>query len=482
MRLLRCVRRWLPGLALMLVGTTAWPASPATEILGRPADRSITVNVRPETALEVYYEYGTAPALADWQTASRRVEAGEAAEFLMDGLEPDSRYFYRMRWRPAESDGDFETGTEHTFQTQRSRSSGFVFCLQGDSHPERERNMFDGELYRRTLTAVAAEQPDFYLLMGDDFSVDTLKEANAESVSGRYTLQLPYLGLLAHSTPLFLVNGNHEQAARYLLDGTPDNVAVLAQNARNRYYPQPTPDDFYSGNPEEVPHIGLLRNYYSWHWGDALFVVLDPYWASPVPVDNVFGNKSQGAGSNGKTADKWLITHGDAQYQWLKQTLESSPARWKFVFAHHVLGTGRGGVADAGGWEWGGFDDKGRYQFPARRPEWPQPIHQLLASNGVTVFFQGHDHLFAREQLDGVVYQELPCPADFTYTAFNADAYAGGDVFPNSGYVRVTVAESEVTVDYIRTFLPADENAERTSGMLQYSYRITAPAPAAPQP
>jgi hypothetical protein len=77
------------------------------------------------------------------------------------------------------------------------------------------------------------------------------------------------------------VNGNHEQAARYLLDGTPDNVAVWAQNARNAYYAEPAPDGvFYTGNVEQIPFInGPLRNYYAWTWGNALFVVIDPYWS-----------------------------------------------------------------------------------------------------------------------------------------------------------------------------------------------------------
>ena len=43
-------------------------------------------------------------------------------------------------------------------------------------------------------------------------------------------------------------------------------------------------------------------------------------------------------------ADPWESTIGDAQYQWLKRTLEESEAKYKFVFAHHVFGTGRGAV------------------------------------------------------------------------------------------------------------------------------------------
>ena len=36
--------------------------------------------------------------------------------------------------------------------------------------------------------------------------------------------------------------------------------------------------------------------------------------------------------------------------------------------------------------------------------------HQLLVDNNVTAFFHGHDHLFARQELNGVVYQACPQP------------------------------------------------------------------------
>ncbi|MEI7771169.1 MAG: hypothetical protein WCI67_14345 [Chloroflexales bacterium] len=42
----------------------------------------------------------------------------------------------------------------------------------------------------------------------------------------RYRAQRQWLGLVGASAPLFLVNGNHEQAALVNLDGTPDNTAA----------------------------------------------------------------------------------------------------------------------------------------------------------------------------------------------------------------------------------------------------------------
>jgi Calcineurin-like phosphoesterase len=468
--MLRQPRLWLLGTAVLLLLELRAPGAATvpviTEILGRPTHESVTVNARADSDLELYFEYGREQGQYGATTVPVTVAANQPVETLMDRLSPDARYFYRARYRTPGS-GPYQTGAEHSFHSQRRPGSTFTFAAQGDSHPERAGIMFNSNLYVRTLQAVAAERPDFYLTSGDDFSVDTLRAVNAVTVAERYALQLPYLALVGQSSPLFLVNGNHEQAARYLLDGSANNVAVWAQNARNRFFPQPAPDGFYSGNTEVVPNIGLLRNYYAWEWGDALFVTIDPYWASPVAVDNVFGDDTA------RTRDPWQITHGDAQYEWLKKTLEGSRAKWKFVFAHHVNGTGRGAVEVAGDNEWGGKNRNGTWGFTANRPQWPLPIHQLMAANGVTIFFQGHDHLFARQELDGITYQELPNPADDTYTAFNDQAYRSGDKFPNSGYVRVTVSPESVHVEYIRMFLPNDEVPPgKVSGMVQFAYSI----------
>ena len=441
----------------------AAPNFTGTEILGCPTDKSVRINAIADTALEVYFEYGTTPSIYTAQTTPAMFAADDPIEIVMDGLQANTRYYYRMRHRAAGSSDPFDARDEYTFVTRRAPGSTFTFAVQGDSHPERA-SQFDAALYTRTLHTVAADKPDFYIMMGDDFSVDNLTTVTQSTVAGRYTLQRPFLGLVGSCAPLFMVNGNHEQAAGYLLDGTPDNVAVWAQNARNLYYPQPAPNDFYTGNTESVEHIGLLENYFAWTWGDALFVVIDPYWSSSVPVDNVFGGGD-------KTADKWLITHDNAQYQWFKTTLEESSAKYKFVFTHQALGTRRGGIELADYYEWGGKNADGTWGFTTRRPGWETPIHQLMAENNVTIFFHGHDHIFVRQELDGVTYQELPEPADPNYGLYNADRYTSGVKYPNSGYVRVTVSESSVFVEYVRTFLPQDEiPPTKIHGMVQYSY------------
>ena len=127
-------------------------------------------------------------------------------------------------------------------------------------------------------------------------------------------------------------------------------------------------------------------------------------------------------------------------------------------------------------YEWGGFEDTGKTKntFAKNRPNWAKPIHTLMVDNHVNIFFQGHDHLFAKEDVDGVVYQEVPIPCDSTYNIgylANADAYTGV-ILDGAGYMKVTVSEPEVKVDYIKSYLPQDVSDSLTNGMLGYSYTV----------
>jgi hypothetical protein len=449
------------------------PPRPATDrpperwevVVGRPTDRSAVLGIVAPATGEARLRIGpVGGALAD--VGVRALLAGAPTEWEVSGLSADTAFTWRLE---PTTGGDRAEGR---FRTQRAPGGRFRFGVQGDSHPEREGRSFDAALYERALANASEDELDLYVLLGDDFSIDPLLrrgQASAATVDAVYATQRSWLSALGRTTPLYLVNGNHEQAARYLLDGTAENPALWAGRARIRHFPLPAPDAFYSGDREEIPHLGLPRDYYAWTWGDAQFVVIDPYWHSPGPVDHdgrAAGDGKDPAARGGKgQRDGWATTLGDAQYRWLTDTLLRSRTRWIFVFAHHVQGTGRGGVEVAGRFEWG---DHGP-DFTARRPGWERTIHELFVEAGVTIFFQGHDHVYARQELDGVVYQTVPSPADPHFQAIQASAYHSGTVLPNGGHLRVTVDPAQVAVEYVRAFRPADPGR---NGDVAHAYTI----------
>ena len=464
-------------------------------ILGRPTANSFTVHALADQGTQVFVEYGDQADTYTSITPAVDASADNTAEITVEGLQPDTRYFYRVNYRGV-GDAAIRAGDEHSFHTQRPPGSMFTFGVQGDSHPERVDTMYHPDLYARTMEQVAGDRPDLYFMLGDDFNVSRrladYYQGDRENFTQRvvddvYLDQRRFLGIMAHSTALFPVIGNHEEARRNLLGTALHDVSIFAGNARVRWLPLPAPDDFYTGNPETVEGIGLLRDYFAFTWGDALFVALDPYWHSPVAINPVGrGGMAMGTGTSPPWSeieeawlelalpadDRWQATMGDRQYDWFRQTLEESDAKYKFVFAHHVLGTGRGGIERAPMYEWGGHGKDGTWDFDEMRPGWELPVHQLMVKHGVTIFFQAHDHLFAHQELGGVVYQTVPNPADNRYLGRSKDSYLSGTVLDNSGYVNVTVAADGVTVDYLRSWLPEDEVDGRVQGEVAYSYSV----------
>jgi hypothetical protein len=459
------------------------------ELLGRPTDRSVTVRAMSLIPLEAYFEYGSVSGVFDRQTAVVAYAGGSSIEAVLDYLSPDTRYYYRMRFRQPNQPA-FEAGPERSFHTQRTPGSSFTFAVQSDSHLHNYRNEpLRCSLYRCALKNMWAEAPDFLIDLGDTFNSESYSQRPWEGDSRwvrddaldfeeslqRHLAQRPYLDLICHSTPFFFAIGNHEGEQGWRLDGTPDNVAVWATNARKTIYALPEPDSFYTGNQEDTPFCGLREDYYAWQWGEALFVVLDPFWYTARKPHSHAGSGS---------GDNWDWTLGQDQYGWLESTLQNSSAIFKFVFAHHVTGGvntyGRGGIEAAsyalarrGSFEWGGEDSCGQPAFDTQRPGWDSgPVHKLMVDNQVTIFFHGHDHAFARQELDGIIYQECPQPTDATYgIGCTPDGlYLHGDVVANSGHLRVTVSPSEVTVEYVRAYLPGDG----PNGEVAYSYTVPA--------
>ncbi len=416
-------------------------------ILGRPTDTSITASLLFDQAMTYYLEYGTSSGVFSVQGTQHTCSANVPDEMDMVNLFPDTKYYYRVQYKPA-AGGVFTTTPEFSFHTQRSAGSTFTFTVEADEHLYDKKGVKN--MYKVTLANEAADNPDFMLSLGDIFGDDhypfTITSGGLDSLHRDYR---PFLGSICHSIPFYICLGNHEGENDYYQSfNAPNNLCDWGTQWRKYYYPNPYPNGFYTGNTTNEPFgIGLPENYYAWTWGDALFVVLDVY---RTECHDSLVAKPTG----------WNWTLGLQQYNWLKSTLENSTAKYKFVFAHHLRGQGRGGVAMATTNEWGGYQNTtgGQFTFPTYRPGWAKPIHQLFRDNKVTMFVQGHDHVFAHEVLDSITYIATPMAADSTYEIgilANAAAYVS-DTVDGTGHLRFTVSPSCVKMDYVKAYLPQD--------------------------
>jgi phosphodiesterase/alkaline phosphatase D-like protein len=154
--------------ALMVTALAQPSSSPLimTEMLGRPTDTSVTVNALADRNLEVYFEYGLSSTLYTDRTPAAVFAAGTPIEMVLNGLQPDKQYFYRMRHREVGA-AEFTARTERTFHTQRARGSRFSFAVQADPHMDENS---DAGTYRLTLQNELAAAPDFlkeYKRVGD---------------------------------------------------------------------------------------------------------------------------------------------------------------------------------------------------------------------------------------------------------------------------------------------------------------------------
>jgi predicted phosphodiesterase len=434
------------------------------EILGRPTDNRISLQAVFAEAAEVCVRYGTMSGNLTEQTTWQGFSPGEPAELVLENLEPNTRYYYQLCHR-LPGGGSSMVRPERTFHTQRPPGSTFTFVLQADPHLD-ERS--DTALYRRCLKNQLEDSPDFLIDLGDIFMSDKMKNAQNQithdTVTSRVRYMRSYYESVCHSMPLFIAMGNHEGEAGWAFNGTAQNVAVYGTLDRKKYFLNPGPDGFYTGDETEHPHIGKRENYYAWHWGAALFVVLDPYFYTKPKPDSLNG---------------WRWTLGKTQYDWLKSTLESSTANFKFVFAHQLVGgdpLGRGGIEFADKYEWGGKNLDGTEGWAVNRPGWYKPIKDLLTENRVTTFFHGHDHFFAKQDKDCLIYQLCPQPSLPNFTGpSQADDYGyfAGQILPNAGHLRLTVAPEGVKTEYVRAYLPAQETPTRQNRDVSATYFLS---------
>ena len=440
-----------------------------TEILSCPTNTGISIKAVFDTVVDVKVFYGTVSGTytsqTQWTTFSMDSTDEAVALVNLANLIADTKYFYRLKYRKSGTTAVI-TRPEFSFHTARPAGEPFTFVIEADPHLDAAS---DTALYHLCLKNQLEDNPDFMIDLGDNFMTDKLNnplthQVPRDTIPYRCKLLRSFYEIIGHSVPIFLVLGNHEGEAGWYLNGTANNVAVWDTKYRKKYYSNPEPNGFYTGDTTNYPFIGKRQAYYSWSWGDALFIVLDPYWGTNPKPDSL---------------NCWRWTLGAAQYNWLKTTLENSQSPNKFVFIHHLVGgggrgEGRGGSEWAPFYEWGGKNLDGTEGWAAHRPGWYKPIKDLLEENKVSIVFHGHDHFYAEQPLNCVIYQEAPQPSLPVFNNSQAAnfGYTHGVLNFNSGHLRVNVSPTGTTVEYVRAVKPSQETANLNNKDISNTYSI----------
>ena len=384
-------------------------ATPVSAKISSIGSTSISVSVTSAVASRVYVEYGYSKSKYSSKTAISSLAKGASASFNIDGIKEETKVYLRAR---------YATGTKTTFSalpqmsaTTAKAGEEYVFAVQADPHMDQASS---ADVYRSTLNQVVKSKPAFMMDLGDIFMTDKLPNKSEAEIRARFQMMKDFYSILGE-IPYYFTLGNHDGELGYSNFNT--------KKYRKEYFPDQTPE----------------LAYYSFTSPNALHIVLDIFtYTTSNPKD-----------------DGWQWTLGKTQYDWLKTTLENSKATHKFVYVHHLLygnAQSRGGSENAKYNEWGGLNRDGTNGFATNRPGWAMPVHQLLVKNGVDFVFKGHDHIYVKQELDGIIYQTLPQPSHPGEKTSSAAeyGYVGGKTIGGSGFLKITTTSNAVKVDFIK--------------------------------
>jgi hypothetical protein len=468
------------------------------ELLCRPQPDRVELNVVPHEDADLELRFGPAFGAPTRTVRLNDAPAGVAVQLVMDSLEPDTRYSYRLATRRAGSTV-FEEGEERIFRTLPVASQEVRFAVTSDLHVTNtsfEGYWADLDLLEISLDHLAArftEGLHFWMDLGDLVVIRAVRGVlDEEETEQRYREAREYVERVAHSIPFVFVRGNHEEVSGWGDDGSGENDALWSGRMLLKYFPPPLPDDFVSGNTAPRSGLGLPGNYFAFTAGNMRLRCGDPFLATLVRPHN-------GHGEVGGSLDPWDWTLGQAQYDWLAADLAEKRTPYSVFAIHHLTssyerptpGYGRGGievakysVAGRPSFEWGGEDTSGAYVLDQRRPFESGAPHDLLASAGCQVLLKGHDHFGVRQILDGMIYQTVPKLDDTGARTGDLWGWRPATFYPeelsifreNSGYLTVSADDEAATWSYVRTYPP------EVFGMVSDSFTVLPDDSAFPPP
>ena len=384
-------------------------ASVVTSKVLQSTETEISIQVNASVNAQIYVDYGYQKSKYSNKTSTSMVSKGQSKIFILTNLKSESKIYYRIRYA-ASGKKSFSALAQAVASTS-PKSDQFVFAVQADPHMDQASS---ADVYTATIEKIVKANPAFLMDLGDIFMTDKIQDKSEQNIRARFVLMKGFYDKL-NGIPLYITLGNHDGELGYSNFNT--------KKYRKEYFPQQTGD----------------LAYYSFTSPDSLHIVLDIFtYTTSNPKD-----------------DGWQWTLGKTQYEWLKRTLETSNAEHKFVYIHHLLygnAQSRGGVEIAKYNEWGGQNIDGTEGFAANRPGWEMPVHKLLVKHGVDFVFKGHDHIYVKQELDGIIYQTLPQPSHPGEKISSAAeyGYVSGKAIGGSGFLKLTTSKNAIKVEFIK--------------------------------
>ena len=360
-------------------------------------------------------EYGVSTSYGSQTTPHTNVTGAINTE--MSGLSPDTLYHYRITWTES---GETLMGKDRTFRTAGTAGSPFTFLITADIH-WMSRSDYYYKMVGTLKPLIEQIDADFWVDLGDFVTADAGIYWTQDHADALYIKALRGINPIAHSLPFIPVVGNHEAINQYYgLDSCPPD-STRCQDITGVRYGEPLVE--YQGNArtsffplyDHGIEAGLTPDYktfFSWEWGDALCIALDPYLYTTEYPTYCDGTKP-------------VFTLGEAQKNWLNDLLAQNTRNWVFIFIHQHGGQspntqieecyGRGGASTL--------------PYAAQLDEW---IGDLTGANNIIIFL-GHDHIFSTGLYEGLRFVTCPMPESWQHWPFDELGYRNEDWIYDEG-------------------------------------------------
>jgi len=395
-----------------LVCAEELPDFTSLDLLGRPTENSITINlINGEDSISAYIEYGTQPGIYPYSTQIQNVNSNDLLEFELTNLQPNFQYYYVLKAKNTTMQ-NYAISIERNFKTKKDNYP-FTFTLFTDSHIDETSQDTLTRLETLAMNSVLNDNSDLAFFLGDNIQ---LAENGVGAITNvnlaieEYNLFRNALTLSSFFTPSFFTIGNWEGEPGW---ETQENITI-ARDLRKKFIPNPNSTTYPEGGSDH-------EDYYAFTWGNALFIVL-----------NVMTHTEENPQSTENVED-WTL--GQEQLDWLNTTLQNSDKPWKFIMIHHTVG---------GYWEgaypWATYGRGGGYAAYVGEQA---IVHQMMVDNEVQIFFHGHDHVFTNLIVDKIHYIEAG-NAGHSFSFIDGYDY----YIPGHGRTKVEIISDEIAKVY----------------------------------
>lgn len=111
-----------------------------SEIVGRPTNNNAVIQMMFKDSVDLRAEYGTSSGIYSNQTTWIPFADSVMAEVIINGLQANTKYFYRMNVR-MHGATNYSVRPEFSFHTQRQANDSFVYVVQADPHMEDRKSV-----------------------------------------------------------------------------------------------------------------------------------------------------------------------------------------------------------------------------------------------------------------------------------------------------------------------------------------------------